>query len=804
MLSDAERACYYQSLGLDQYQIARTERMRLSSPARKVGAVALKNTVVQFWSKLNRSSRELESHTVETLCALELEMFSNSLEYFVQVRVDGVERMINDKRYVHSATIDIMAFKPTAIVFVDCRCQEAIDLKSKEKPYDWIREGATWIHRPYKEWAEHRGYAFETWIPPRPASLYLANLMVLYAFKGEPLLDGEKRAAQTLQNRVMQKPLSILDALSSIHGLTLRTISILLASGWVFGTLQSRPLSETDRFFLFGDKQRCAEADSQWLATLEASLDRPVVDNAILCATKTDHDAAKERLARVTRMLEGTEQVTRRYRKFTDAVLACQRKGSSPLQACLTQYSRCGRRTTQLEPDQLRAMQEVVRKYWNTGAVKFKNDLHHHLDTECKNRSVATPSATTLGTFLRRRSSLAHALATGGRKAFHALEDPVDPVYATIPALVPGLHMHVDSTKFDDRMSTELIRSLPFACPTLYLAIDSCSPEPMGRAILFGDACRDMLMILMRDILFRHGVLPRYVSGDRGCDLSSDVFREFCGAVGITILTSPTSDPRKNGPAENGLGRVNLLLAQRLLGSTEPDKQGRKVDNRFKSYRTACHLFKTIVEEVDTCLFEDLANTPTGNSTGSPREIAEVVGGAFGNVGVAIPNDENFRILTSIPLTRDISVVGTQGYRHEHRMYRSAKLSEMLKIATPIEKRRDCVDPTLLYFKFGDSWVSASSRDSVVMRTRGDLEQLFSTMMGRRVRSENARIRNDIARARLNRIERANASAAATAHLRLPAPLAERDPSADFDVTPFGDLSGLTPFDEEDLQCPTT
>jgi putative transposase len=310
-----------------------------------------------------------------------------------------------------------------------------------------------------------------------------------------------------------------------------------------------------------------------------------------------------------------------------------------------------------------------------------------------------------------------------------------------------------------------------------------------------------MLAILMRDVLYRQGRLPPYVLHDGGSDNASIWFRGFCLATGVSRVKPPAGAAKKNSRAENALGRTNLQLSHRLLGSTAPDKMGRRVDSKIKSYNTACLLFKDIVHLLDTYLFEDLADSPTGNSIGSPREKSQFWGEAFGNVGVVLPYDDNFRIMTSVPVDREISAMGTSGYRHLNRTYRSARLSELLHTGYASEKLRDPVDPTLMYFRFGTEWVSGSSREWSVLRTRGPLDQLFATMSGRTIRSRNAAIREEIGRNRQDRIELANASAPATAHL----PKSQTDNCSeqpgreDDDIFVDDELGELTPFPDEEI-----
>lgn len=799
MFCDSERYAYYESLRLTQQQIAMVERARSESPGRNVGKGALKNSIVAFHSHVNGERRDLESTTVECIHALELELSPNVHEYYAQVPIYGVERWIGEKHYVSPATLDTMVYTANGIKFVECKDLGTARKAQAKHPYDWKEVDGCLQHVAYESWARKHGFAFELWISPAMPGISLANSMLLYDFKREPLLDVEQRLGERLKRRLEQTPLTIAEAIDAVDGINVRVVSMLLAAKQIYGTLKSCLLNNLANFLLCADAARAAEIDSQLLSQLEAGFEQPSITDPVLRASRTDYLGGKKREARVQRMLAGETPITKRYKSLVRIVEKSMREGTSTLAPCLTHYANSGPRGPKLDPDQLKVLEDTFKDYWDTGITKIKYDLHNRVETMCEQRGTGSISETTMLRYLKLRSQSPHLLNTGGRKLLHAHEDPTDPSKATIPALASGLFMHVDATKFDHRsspISPEIIKALPFSCPTLYVAVDSCNNEPLGRALVFGPQCRDALAILIRDILARRFRLPRYLLADGGCEYIGPWFAAFCKATGMSRFKPPAGDPAKNSPAENALGRVNCLLSQRLLGSTEPDKTGRRVDNRYKSYNTACLLFKDIVREVDEVLFSDLATTPTGNNIGSPKEKADVLGEAFGPRGIALTYDDNFRILTSPIIRTDISASGTAGYKHEERMYRSPRLSELLRVGFAEEKRRDCVDPTLMYFKFGPEWVKAHSRDAIELRGCGELDLLFRSMTARDIRSTNRCIRKEKSKARMDRIDRANAAAPATAHLPPSDP--PRVPEGNTKPFSVDDLGEITPFPEDE------
>lgn len=296
-------------------------------------------------------------------------------------------------------------------------------------------------------------------------------------------------------------------------------------------------------------------------------------------------------------------------------------------------------------------------------------------------RGVRTPSETTLRNRLRRKDPLVRAYAEGGGRGFHAAEPASDPSVRSLRCLMPGLMVHVDSTKFDVRCSADLLGTFGFECPTLYVAMDSATGRPLGRSVLFGHSCRNALAVLIRDILHRQGWLPRYWIADGGSEYTGGWFQDFCNFCGATRIQPPPGAPRKNSLAENALGRINSELSHRFLGSTLPDQAGRSVVAKKKSYATACHTYSTIVDCLDHYLFEDLPSIAHGNDRHSAQERNDEIVDTFGNVGVVrIDSLDDFLIATSIPIERDLEVDPSRGVRYLQRIYTSADLVHQIRL----------------------------------------------------------------------------------------------------------------------------
>jgi putative transposase len=271
---------------------------------------------------------------------------------------------------------------------------------------------------------------------------------------------------------------------------------------------------------------------------------------------------------------------------------------------------------------------------------------------------------------------------------------------------------------------------------------------PLGFSFVFGSPRTDGLAILFRDIARRNGSIPSMIHVDRGSENRSKWLQEFCCDTGIRY--SPTAGSAWNSSAESMLKFVNTQIAQRLLGSTLPDRRGRSADGRYKSRRTARLEFSVIYKQIEEYLFTNLANHPQKGI--SPAESRIHLLSAQGNLAIPTVVDEPFLIRTSVPLDRKPSITDRRAIRLEEGAFTSRELSDMSLQGRSIEQARlDCEDAKVLYLKMGDCWLKAfhqriQSYASVIEVS----EQIFDLCMGPIDRASDRRIKRESS-ARLRR-----------------------------------------------------
>lgn len=766
MLNDLDRQALYERLAIPSASRVALEEMRLASPSRKVGEHALNNVVVRLPSPLMGHAIEVESRTCEAIFVMETEVSRSALEIWPQVELRRIERLSEcGRRSVNNATVDFLVYRDDAICLVECKPQKKIQRLAERDPREWVRTSTGWSRPPLEAWANQRGMRYEIWSPPELHSLYGANLFEIYSQIGcsnestGPIVDRLVKAAAGA-------PITLRAAVEKVPNLKIALVLKLIAGGVLFGTLKGALIDEPEQFYISTDRVRCEELDRKLLEGVETGLRPLCIADPVLRATKTDYSRGKARLERAERILAGDSPSTRRYAPLVKAVVAAKREGRNPLAVCITRYADCGYRDSRITDVQEDAITKTIEDFWDSGLALKRVDLWIELKKICKARGISDiPSQTTLNARIKSRPREKRDLAVGGKRQYHANRPPSDPRLRGHRALAPFSNVHIDATKFDNRVSPDVLDLIPFSCPVLYTAIDEATDDVVGRSLAFGNASRFGLNLLLRDMVFRHGRLPTGITLDRGSDLQSETMKEVALEYRIAMRKRPSGAPRYGSTAENSIGRINSDLAHRLPGSTLPDQKGRSVDGRFKSYATARIVFSTIVQILDEYLFEIRRDQQIDSHEGSPFEQTCALTNYFGEFGRCIALDDKFILLTSVPIGRKHSLEGNR-LRTASRTYTSADLTRELLLGRKAEEwRLDCANPSRAYGKFGTAWITALASDCVRYQVRSPIEGIFEVLYGpdraRRKRAAKVAQRDRV----LDLVDRAKASAPATEHL---------------------------------------
>jgi len=299
----------------------------------------------------------------------------------------------------------------------------------------------------------------------------------------------------------------------------------------------------------------------------------------------------------------------------------------------------------------------------------------------------------------------------------------------------------------------------------------------------------------MREYVKRQGFLPKLIHLDRGPENTSRWLQDFCHGE-ISLRFSPTAGSAWNGIAENAIKQVNEQVAQRFPGSTRPDQMGRKVDGKFKSRNNARTDFVRVHEEFLNFVYHDLPMTPGPDDT-TPAENRVEALAAYGAVGTQCEWDDGFLVRTSIKVETRKRIDRQRGVRTADGWFTSDELLGALRTENASEIRSDCCDPTVIYVKVRGTWFRAFHNRVQSDALLSDQERLFHLLWSPTLRSQSARRKEEVARARYSRRVQAQAARPATEHLA-PEPKPSTNEILDIETALATDAQDIVPFDERE------
>lgn len=767
-----EREAVYQRLALSAAQQRAIEELVRLSPARAVGKGALRNIRGSLPSKKCEALRIFESHTVERMFLYELELDPRVAGYVTQVPLTRVERRLpNGRRHIAAATLDVLVFARNAITLVECK--DLSWLRAHEDRKGWSCKDGIWSCEAYARWAAAHGLGFKVWHPPYPFAIYLRNLELLFTRLGEPLDKAAEPAAAKIARLLRNHTFTWADLRAQLPGIDGRSLTILLAQRQLFGTIQSDPIG-ADAFRIFGDEAQALEVDQALLHARARMLGTPGEEVPAATPSTAVAHCAMRRLQRLQAIEKDEVRPTRRMRQLAKQVAESAQKGITPYDACLPAFAACGNRLPRLDETQQTLLRRAVKDFQSRTPPISKTSACTLLEEECKAAEVTAPKITTFRRALRAEDPAIRALKTGGMRAYQAAAPRSDPRMRS-GAASGFLHtVHIDSSKRDVRASSELNRLIDQrralkddagrAYDSFYIAVDESTDCVVGHAFVVGPSRTEGVALLMREIVHRHGALPRVIVNDRGPDNQSHWLKQFALSQGITLLDTMTAGSRSNSQAENRIGQINARVCQRLPGSTLPDKAGRSVDGKFKSLMTARLEFLQLCGLIEAFLYENLPHIPNAQGE-TPQQRKEAAVERLGMLGIPCLFDDALLFATSPRWTGGFVANEKRGIRLGNHDFTSLEVRTALRINTPLELRLDAADPSVLHVIINGQRLRAFHGKVQQRAALSASERLWLRLVEPAIQVASRDQKTEVERKLSQRMERARAAADAHTHL---------------------------------------
>ncbi|CRX67726.1 transposase [Stenotrophomonas maltophilia] len=720
----AERLREHEGLTVEQRE--HILEMASSSPARKPGKGALNNVVTHFNSVKCGQLITLESHTVEHLFALTLELDPDVLGYFPQVACKGVRL----GSHVRSGTLDFLVVRTRRVELVECKAASARDSLLTAKSGEWIDVDGNLQNLAYGPWARQRGMEHVLWLSPSRVDTPLRNLQVIYNEVRMVPADAAQVLGRRIHAHLADGPKSLDWMIETIEGFNLSQAALLLGTRWAFGPVEHVPLTDTSNFFLTLSQAQAIEIGSNFFEVARHS--RNQLNSAFATATLVDATHAEKRLALIQSAHAKGTAVPKHLRGVARNVAEARSRGENELEQCLTRFHASGNRMSRLTPVQEKRTAEAIRAY-AAGKYSQKKDAYAALKEACESDGESPQSRQA---FERRladpRLELRKVLATQGMRGYQKQRPRSDARDRSGTALAKHAVLHVDSTKVDVRVVRDDGMSASAESPLIYLGTDEATDLPMAHSVVFGPARRDGLAILIRNYVRRHGRLFNSIFVDRGTENQSHFLIALALRYQFSIHICPTAGSRFNSNVERYFKRFNSQVSHELVGSTDPDKAGRGVDGKFKSYNTARHCFETVHTVAKETLYEHFPSVPV-QGFASPAERAAHADLLFPSAGLHALVDEEFLFRTAIPHSNNKYVPG-RGFEVNGRYFHSNELRELDASFDVEQLRTDPEDPSFIWvrtnrglFKAFCNLIGPLANSTLIERSfRGMYDQLYA------------------------------------------------------------------------------
>jgi putative transposase len=243
--------------------------------------------------------------------------------------------------------------------------------------------------------------------------------------------------------------------------------------------------------------------------------------------------------------------------------------------ALVSNISARGNRQRKISDELIELIQQVGKDVFNDPKAVTIKHAYQQFVARCVELELHPCSDRTFAKELRTVASVRER--EGKRKAYQ-----VEPIvwYLKLNEAIHGVrpfqYVHIDHTPMD------LLLKAPgsdvvLGRPWLSLAIDAESRAIVGFYLSFDAPSYRSCMMVIRDIVRRHGRLPDMLVTDNGKEFHSTAFQRVCELYKTHLRYRPAGMPRHGSVMERVLGTLHSQLVHNLAGNTKIMKHVRTV-----------------------------------------------------------------------------------------------------------------------------------------------------------------------------------------------------------------------------------
>jgi len=282
------------------------------------------------------------------------------------------------------------------------------------------------------------------------------------------------------------------------------------------------------------------------------------------------------------RMLElaqtSPESVTVSKRSIQRFKKAVREAGDGAIErnlALVSRVSERGNRERKISEELINLVHQVGKSVYNNPKAVTKKHAYQQFVAQCQNLGLRPCSEKTFAKELARTSSV--RAREGKRQAYQ--KSPIVwylKLNEAIHGVRPFQYVHIDHTPLDILLRLPNSQEV-LGRPWISLAIDAESRAVVGFYLSFEAPSYRSCMMVLRDIVRRHGRLPEMLVTDNGKEFHSASFQRACALYQTHLRYRPAGKPRHGSVMERIFGTIHSQLVHNLEGNTKLMKHVRTV-----------------------------------------------------------------------------------------------------------------------------------------------------------------------------------------------------------------------------------
>ena len=369
-----------------------------------------------------------------------------------------------------------------------------------------------------------------------------------------------------------------------------------------------------------------------------------------------------------------------------------------------------GNRNTKLPEELLGIIKTVAEKQFNDAAAITKSKAYEYFQNACNAAGVVACSQKTFNLRL-------DGLTKDEKRVGTRLADKKKPrpLFLTYGEPMHGVraweYVHIDHTVVD--LELKSVKGLALRRAWLTVAICAATRKIIGFYATFSAPSYISCMMVLRDIVRRHGRLPETIVVDNGSDFRSKAFRTFCTLYRVGLRFRPKGKPRYGSVMERVFGTTNTQFVHNLQGNTKVMRHVRGVtravnpDNFVDWTLAALHggldfYFNQIYGETLHPAYDEKPND----------RFNRLVHEAGPRVHKWVRFDRTFKVLSSphadVSPTRIVDQV--RGVKVNNAYYTCKALQTPRVHGQKVEVRVEPWNPAVIYVLIQNAWHACHSR----------------------------------------------------------------------------------------------